>query len=119
MELTKKELYTLEQLKLRDNSVEVEFELDVDLLNMAKELAAEKGITLSELINLTLIKKIVEIKTAEDSDFENKIDIFDFYRIESIIDEQKKFLVINPLGENVVLLPKEEANELLGDKLNG
>jgi len=119
MELSKKEEYTLEQLKLRDNSVEIEFELDVELLNIAKELAAEKGITLSELINLILIKKIVEIKTEQDEDFENKIDIFDFYRIESIIDEQKKFLVINPLGKNMVFLPKAEAEELFGEKLNG
>ena len=106
--------YILEQLEGKPKE-EITLTLDEDVLETIISAANTMGVTVSEFIELSLIEKLIDIEVEKHEDtFPNIIDISDFYRIDEIIEEEKLYLVINPTGEHVVLMPVQKYDFMVG-----
>ena len=99
--------YTLEQLS-KGNKTEVELELDDEQYQKVIEASNKLGITISQFVELSLVEKLIEVEYEKLDDtygIDEIIDIYDFYRLEDLINSKKTYLVINPSGKHVVLMP--------------
>ena len=115
MELNKKQKYALDYYRSIEKKSKMDIKLDPDLLLSIKEIADENNITVSEYCELALGMVITSIRKQEEVDkneFENIIDIFDMYNIEELLETEKKYLIVNPNGKHLVMIPKKEADEL-------
>ena len=113
--LSKKENYILEQLRL---DTELKLDLDIDMLKVLEQLSKDKGISISEMVNLILVEKIMEIQKEEIkntyADKEAKvIDMYDMYKIEKLIKKKRKYFIAT-YTKPVVLLPIKEYEENIG-----
>ena len=117
MEFTEKMKYTLEQIK--DVPKEsMEFDIDINLLEMVDELSKELCISRNDFFELAILKMLVNIETEEYEDgyYSKIIDIYDFYDIDKVLDEVQEnklpILAINPNGKHVVLMRPQEWEDL-------
>ena len=113
--LSKKENYILEQLRL---DTEIKLDLDIDMLKVLEQLSKDKGISISEMVNLILVKQIMEIKKEElRNTFIDKesrvIDMYDMYKVEKLINKKRKYFVAT-YTKPVVLMPVKEYEEYIG-----
>jgi len=113
--LSKKENYILEQLRL---DTEIKLDLDIDMLTDLEQLSKDKGVSISEMVNLILVKQIMEIKKEElRNTFVDKeariIDMYDMYKIEKLINKKRKYFVAT-YNKPVVLMPVKEYEEYIG-----
>jgi len=113
--LSQKEKYILEQLKL---DIEIKLDLDVDMIKILKQLSKDKEISISEMVNLILVKQIMDIqkkdlkKTYIDKDVKI-IDMYDMYKIEKFIKSKKKYFIAT-YTEPIVLIPIKEYEKYIG-----
>jgi len=116
MKLNEKEKYALDYYRSLDTKkVSLDIELENDILHSIREIAKENDISVSEYCEMALGMVITSIRKQEEIDkneFENIIDIFDMYNIEELLETEKKYLIINPNGKHLVMIPKKEADEL-------
>jgi len=113
--LSKKENYILEQLRL---DTEIKLDLDIDMLTVLEQLSKDKGVSISEMVNLILVKQIMEIKKEElRNTFVDKeakiIDMYDMYKVEKLINKKRKYFVAT-YNKPVVLMPVKEYEEYIG-----
>ena len=113
--LSKKENYILEQLRL---DTEIKLDLDIDMLTDLEQLSKDKGVSISEMVNLILVKQIMEIKKEElRNTFVDKeariIDMYDMYKVEKLINKKRKYFVAT-YNKPVVLMPVKEYEEYIG-----
>lgn len=120
--LTNKEKYILEYHKssnISDDNVSEEIiplDINGELIKVFNSICKDKDITLSEYFTISIYEKLINIEKEKFVDeFENIIDIFDLYDIEKYIDSKKVYLVISPEGKNVVLMPVDKYEELVGE----
>ena len=110
----------------KDNEkANIDIDLDSDVLEAIVNASNKMGLTVSEFIEISLVEMLVSIETEKyQNDFENIIDIYDFYALDDILDEIEEtspVLVINPNGKNVVLLSPYEYkvhNEVMKEYFN-
>ena len=112
--LTEKEKYTLKYYADQNNQkVPITLDLDNELLEFMDKYCLENDISRDDFLTLSLTSMLIDIeKEKHINEFENIIDIFDFYKIEELIDTGKKYLVISPYGKNLVLLPVNEFEKI-------
>ena len=105
--------YILE--KYKDSSkTEITIDINEDLLELITEQSKEFGITISEYVEVALTMFLIEMEKEKfQDDYDNIIDIFDSYKLEKLIDSGKEYLVINPDGKHIMLLPIKVYEEMI------
>ena len=104
--------YILQQLEGKPKE-DVTLEFDMDTLQTIADASASMGVTINEFIELSLIESLIDLETEKYEDkYDNIIDIYDFYRLEDFMDTGKTYLVINPTGEPVIMMPASDYQEL-------
>lgn len=110
--MNNKTKYILEQLEGRPKT-EITIDLEEDAFKEISAASKVMGVSISEFMELALIEKLIEIETEKYiDDYPNVIDIYDFYKIEEIMETQELYLVINPDGNHVVLMNVDDYNEI-------
>lgn len=111
--MTEREEYMIEQMG-KEKLDSIPINLPTNLISELEKLADAREMTLDELILTTLTDKIIDDRIKDNKQkFENVTDVFEFYRLEDLMDENKTYFVANPLGKDVVMLPfTEEYKEL-------
>ena len=110
----------------KDNKkTNIDIDLDSDVLEAIVNTSNKMGLTVSEFIEISLVEMLVSIEMEKNQgDFENIIDIYDFYALDDILDEIEEtspVLVINPNGKHVVLMSPYEYkvhNEVMKEYFN-
>ncbi len=113
MKLTKKDEYIIEQCENKKNkkTTEVICNLDVDVIEKMQSLASVNNISLDQYMNMLIIQDIMKKKTESvaESDKEHRaIDVFEFYRLEEILDEinnKNETLRVVCFEKDVMLVP--------------
>lgn len=103
--------YILEQYRDAPKEV-VDIELDEEIYEQVVKSAEIMGVTINEFFELALAEKLIEIETEKyKGKYPNIIDVFDFYKLDELIESEKEYLVINPNGNHVMLLPIDVYNK--------
>ncbi len=111
--------YIINQNK-KNPRTEITIDIDSDLIEAIKIKSSELNISVDEYIEIVIIEKLLKIEKEKYSE-ENIIDIYDFYRLDELIDSKKNYLVLNPNGNHAMLLPINYYNDmkLLVSELEG
>lgn len=110
--MNKREAYILEQLKKEKDTSKIGVDIPLDLLEKLNAASKEAGMSLEDFFLISIIEKFINIRKEKYKDqYENITDVFEFYRLEEIMDKKKDYLVINPMGKDVMLIPYTEKNK--------
>ena len=97
--------YMIEQMKNeKTTSISIEFEDDIykGLVKEAKEI----GVGVEDYVYAITMEKLIEHeKELIIGAYKNVVDIYDFYKINELLETKKEYLVINPSGKHIVLSP--------------
>ena len=109
-----REKYILEQLTDDEIINKIDINLSVTQLNEIIDEAQGSGISVEEYLAVVdKEEKIVIEKDKYKDSFKNIIDIYELgMNPEKYIEKGIKYLIINPNGNHLVLLPVDEYNEM-------
>jgi len=110
--LSDRENYILSQLNLDTTET---IELDLEVIQGLNVICKEKNINFDELVNLILVEAVMDIEKDkfrnEENENEEIIDMYDFHKLEELIENNKKYLVAT-YNDPVVLLPIDDYEKI-------
>jgi len=92
--------------------------LDLDISdNMYEKLKGEaksKGVPVEDFLYSIVVEKMIdkEKSIVRTESFDEVIDIYDMYKLEELLETDKEYLLINPSGKHLVMIPNHRYEEL-------
>lgn len=109
--------YMLSQRNL-ENSSEINIEIDDEHYEFLKEMSKQYNMSIENIAYCFLLEMMMKEKKSkikvEDED-EEVIDIFDFYKLEELLNTQKTYIVAT-YDSPVVIVPIDKFNSIMDEK---
>jgi len=108
-----RERYILSQIKEESTEL-VNLEMTQDEFSNIQAAADKLNLSLDAFIQVSLREKLIDVeKERHSKEYDNIIDIYEFgMNVDKYIESGLVYLVINPNGKHVILLPVDEYEKI-------